>query len=112
MSALSVGILFSLAILITGIVCLAFLVKSYKGRLLVNFTEKVQMTFWLAVIFAGFFLVGNLVISRYVLAVKGNFSWYLQHPVVLAREGLIFFILNAFLLLSCRSFIKSLVNFR
>ena len=100
-------------ILIIGIVCLVILVKSYKRRLLVNFSEKVQMTFWLAVIFGCLFVGGNWVIAQYVIATaKESFFWYLKHPIVLAAEGLIFFILNAFLLLSCRSLIKSLKNLR
>jgi len=110
MTNLWIWILLSLALLIMGILSLTLLLNRYREKLLHNFSQKLGMTFWLAVIFGIFFLLGNAVLVYYVMKVKGNFAWYLQHPVVFAREGLIFFILNSFLILSCRSLIKGVTD--
>lgn len=104
------GLIISLIILLLGILGLALLLNKYREKLLANFSQKIGMTFWLAIIFGAFFILGNALLVSYVI--KVNFSWYLQHPFVLVQEGLIFFILNSFLILACRSLIKGFSNLR
>lgn len=112
MNGLWLGIAVSLVVFIGGTTLLCLLLKRYKGKLLYNFSKKIAMTFWLALIFGALFLIGNVFLAYYVVKFKANFAWYLEHPFILAREGLIFFIMNSCLILACRALIKDLYNLR
>lgn len=102
----------SLGILVSGIGAFYFLVKRYRSRLLFNFYEKLWMTLILGLTFAGFFIGSNYLLMKLLNRehLIEHFADYLSQLAFLIRMGLIFFILNACLILVFRSVIKRLYN--
>lgn len=112
MKGLFLWILLSFCILGLGTICFISLLRRYRLKLLFNFSEKIQMTAALAVIFGLLFIAGIYLLPLYVDSIKERFPIYLKQPFLFAREGILFFLLNAFLILAVRRLIIVLLKSR
>lgn len=103
----------SIGILILGTVCFLYLVNSYGDKLLINFAQKIWMTFWLGIVFASIFILANYVMAKLLDPQKiiANMRDYAGQPGFLFRMGLAYFVLNACLIMAFRSMIKALYLF-